>query len=363
MKVLITGGPVHAYLDAVKIITNRFRGGLMAELADDFLRMGVDVSYLCAPKMGAKLPPPSTYLNIIEHNGFEDYQRLVLENALRVDAVILGATVANLIPVQTIKGKFPSHNYQPGDRIPIDFTIAPRVIDRVKKINPRTHVFGFKLLSNASHEELIRATYGIVCEAHATAVFANDTKNLKQKYAVTKERGVHAVTQSELAKWIRNTITDMYYYTTQTREENIPNDKLTRIRNLIQTFSIRFMTVESGVVFGTVAIRCPEGFLTTGRGKHELDTVVQVRKVDHEKKEVIVGGHIKASLNAPLLARIFENPEVEYIVHYHEQESGIPTQPYAPPGTKRDTNRDIKTSFNIQEHGCMLFFNKEGGRI
>jgi phosphopantothenoylcysteine synthetase/decarboxylase len=32
MRILITGGPVHAYLDAVKIITNKFKGGLMAEL-------------------------------------------------------------------------------------------------------------------------------------------------------------------------------------------------------------------------------------------------------------------------------------------------------------------------------------------
>ncbi|TSC83278.1 MAG: hypothetical protein G01um101419_108 [Parcubacteria group bacterium Gr01-1014_19] len=34
-RVLITGGPVHCYLDAVKIITNRFKGGLMAELAEN----------------------------------------------------------------------------------------------------------------------------------------------------------------------------------------------------------------------------------------------------------------------------------------------------------------------------------------
>ena len=33
-KILVTGGPVHAYLDDVKIITNRFKGGLMARLAE-----------------------------------------------------------------------------------------------------------------------------------------------------------------------------------------------------------------------------------------------------------------------------------------------------------------------------------------
>ena len=34
-KILITGGPVHGKLDDVKMITNRFKGGLIAKLADE----------------------------------------------------------------------------------------------------------------------------------------------------------------------------------------------------------------------------------------------------------------------------------------------------------------------------------------
>jgi hypothetical protein len=53
MRILITGGPVHAYLDAVKIITNKFKGGLMAELGKEsrlreFLRgIGSIREYIC----------------------------------------------------------------------------------------------------------------------------------------------------------------------------------------------------------------------------------------------------------------------------------------------------------------------------
>lgn len=42
-KILITGGPVHANLDAVKIITNRFRGGRMVDLA---IKLG-ERGYVC----------------------------------------------------------------------------------------------------------------------------------------------------------------------------------------------------------------------------------------------------------------------------------------------------------------------------
>src|SRR3990167_2937312 len=98
-------------------------------------------------------------MQVLEHKGFEDYCAKVLALAPTMDGVILGAAVANLIPAKPYVGKFPSHDYKPGDMIPIDFTIAPRVIDEVKRVAPQTHLFGYKLLSGVSHEELIRAAY------------------------------------------------------------------------------------------------------------------------------------------------------------------------------------------------------------
>ena len=99
--------------------------------------------------------------------------------------------------------------------------------------------------------------------------------------------------------------------------------------------------------------------MTTGRGKHELDSLSYVYNVNNDKRKVYSAGG-KASLNAPLLATCFDNPAVDHIVHYHEQVEGLPTYPYAPPGTVRDSTRPNHTSFNIAEHGCMLLFDNEG---
>ena len=52
-KILITGGPVHGKLDDVKLITNRFKGGLIAKLADE-LAETEQIIYLTAK--GATLP-------------------------------------------------------------------------------------------------------------------------------------------------------------------------------------------------------------------------------------------------------------------------------------------------------------------
>ena len=136
-KILITAGPVHAHLDAVKIITNKFKGGLISQLADDlhynYYCYDAELHYVSASALGAKQPSYKTNAAFYEHKGFQDYERLV-ELAHKMDAIILGAAVANLIPAKPYAGKFPSHNYKEGEIIPIDFMIAPRVINKVKKV-------------------------------------------------------------------------------------------------------------------------------------------------------------------------------------------------------------------------------------
>ncbi|MHA1469072.1 MAG: phosphopantothenoylcysteine decarboxylase domain-containing protein [Candidatus Asgardarchaeia archaeon] len=383
-KILITGGPVPAYLDDVKIITNKFKGGLMANLAEMFydqpdLFPDVDITYLTYK--GSKIP----YLGgdkkinrVVYHDGIFDYKDKVLALSPEMDAVILGAAVANLIPRNRIEGKFPSHNYKPGDVIELYFTIAPRIIDEVKKVAPKTHLFGFKLLSGADYEELISAAYGVLLESRATAVFANDAMDLMQKYAVTKERAVHPITNGQVPQWIWEAIHEEYY---QTEFKDLPNiynaySNITYVQKMIEIIKYYrkdFVEVENQILLGTVAVRENDGFLTTRRKKglnlfsiDPIRDVVYVEKVDHKKRIVYTWDNKKATLNAPLLARIFEvREDVDYIVHHHHQRKDLPTKKYATPGTKEDSNRRVKQhpSFNIKKHGCILSFNREGNLI
>lgn len=365
-NILITGGPVHAYLDDVKVITNKFKGGLMLKLAKEMnSQENVNVTYLTSELT----PVDNSFPNIIYHSGFNDYMNKVLELAPKMDAVILGAAVANLIPKDPINGKFPSHNYNVGDEIPITFTIAPRIIDIVKKIAPKTHLFGFKLLSNVDYEELIDAAYGVLLESKATAIFANDTSNLKRKYAVTKERAVHPMELEDMVPWIMDILNDEYYSTVN---KSIGNDKIADIpfmtvynkscnelKKLINEYENEFVRC-GDYVFGCVAMRFKtnsNSFVTTVRGKNELKDFVLVEDVDHESRIVTVFGKNKASLNAPLLHYLFKNnPECDIILHFHKCDKSLDTLPYAPPGTVRDSIRDCNTSFNIKNHGVIRMF-------
>ena len=370
MNILITGGPVHAYLDAVKIITNKFKGGLMCELAELLLYEDVTITYLTAK--GSKIPDAmeiddgskirKVSATVIYHDGFEDYQKKVLDLAPKFDAVILGAAVANLIPLHPLKGKFPSHNYKPGDVIPIEFTIAPRIIDEVKKVAPKAHLFGFKLLSGVPHEELITAAYGVLLESHATAVFANDATDLLTKYTVTKERGVHKMNISDMVKFVKQCVQDTYYHTeTVCHAQTLYPQSKVIFDKLATCYASDFPTTPEGYVFGSIAIRNPDGsFLTTGRGKNELDDTVTVIDVNQMAHLVMVAGNKKASLNAPLMDWIFKtNPKVHAIVHTHTINSSFPTKEYAIPGTVRDSKRTIASnySFNIANHGCFILLD------
>lgn len=390
-KILITGGPVHAFLDDVKIITNRFRGRLMAKLAGEFVDMAenlhaevkvsrgdkkadVHITYLCSKS--SQQPPWSEflggedtdYLTCVHHNGIDDYMEKVLALAPIMDAIVLGAAVANLIPKNKIKGKFPSHDYKSGDTIPIEFTIAPRIIDEIKKVAPHSLLFGYKLLSGVDYYELVRAAYGVLLESKAVTVFANDAKDLMQKYAVTKERGVHPMHNDAVAQWILDRMDEKYYSTKIAKTDDIDEEMQDIKENLCKllcSHGCNFIETDEGYVFGSGAMRVGVGpsFVTTGRGKNELeDFAFVVGPVDHDKRKVEVATTKKASLNAPLFDRIFSTfPDVKQILHFHHQRVDLATVDYATPGTDKDSKRVmVGPSFNIEGHGCILSYNKIG---
>ena len=404
MKILVSGGPVHAKLDAVKFVTNRFKGGLMAKLADELKVQGVSVTYLCSKGSTKPMNPelkshvPSEFnkdIEVVYHDGFHDYRSKVMEMAPEFDAIVLGAAVANLIPVgywktemkdmdskewidtvaqvrngecpeayvpMPLQGKFPSHNFKPGDTIRMDWQIAPRIIDEVRQhMKKGATLFGFKLLGGAPHDELITAAYEVLLGSGAVNVFANDVTNLNVCYGVGKDRSEREILRDYLAEEIIKLATDKYYATEVCGElpEGWDNDA----RLWAYAARDRFVKSPEGFVYGSVAFRNKTGFTTTKRGKNETEGAVIVMSVDHEKRIIRTRGG-KATLNAPLLDHIFKsNSEVDHILHYHDQVDGLPTYYWSPPGTVRDANRPAHTSFNIGGHGCYLLLDKDGNQL
>lgn len=378
--ILVTGGPVAVNLDAVKIITNKFKGGRMLALANDLSMLGARVIYL------SSLPPPADWLNLgVElerHTGFDDYMAKVSMLSTVSDAVVLGAAVANLIPdrrwqeLNLKAGKFPSHNYDEGDPVPVLFRIAPRIINRVREAAPRTKLIGFKLLSGVSSEDLIAAAGVTQRESMAHLVVANDATRLDDKFGVTPEGGSFGI--DNLPELIYGIATDEHY---QTRlVDNSPAEKeearlaYRKMKKLIDLYSDRLLrgTQPDGMIFGCIAEKFERepGFLISGRGKRDLHTRTIVRSVNHD--DLIVEssqGLGKASLNAPLIDRIFTRiPDARAVVHCHEclSEGEWEHLPYYQPGTVRDSQRDFPTEWHNKGQtwmGQIRFYIKGHGEF
>lgn len=371
VRVLITAGPVYGPLDDNKVVSNRARGYWAMWFAN-FLknRKGpeiFDVQLLVPDIMSiehsdvAALSPG----DIIRHEGFEDYQAQCLEMAPHMDVMVMAAAVLNWIPAEPVKGKMISKGYKPGDIINIPFKLTPHVIDQVKKPGDRKTLIGCKLLSGAPHEALVEAASGVILNSRSNVVVANDLQDLKTKHLVYPDGTVvtHQGNFGGFYEDLLQVILDEHYQTVVDGKFQFPYSLLEdlhaaqdRFDRILEANRSRFVQQRGGTnrVFGSIAVPILPGiWLCSPREKGEsfdaLDAVPVA--VDYEKRVSYTRGG-KATLNAPLLIRVGEKFGNKPVLHLHEQLPGVPTVPYAPPGTVRDSDRDIPGPvFNIQGHG------------
>lgn len=185
-----------------------------------------------------------------------------------------------------------------------------------------------------------------------------------KKYVLTKEKSVFEI--DDEVKYIDDANRDIYYHTEYVDEGIDLRDKLDIFKEYISKYEDKIINNLYGdkYIFGSIAVRIDDdSFITTIRGKEDLSEYTIVKGVDHDAHTIYVSGK-KATLNAPLLAHLFENKDVDVIVHInHYFDSELSNQDYAFPGTVKDSIRDNKESFNIKYHGVIYLFDKDGKKL
>lgn len=348
-KIVVTAGPIPARLDSVKFLTNRFKGGLAVKTAEYLRAKGHDV-VIVAWKFN-KLDTTIPVLNVID---VVDYCNTVL-SCEDTDAFILAAAVANLMPSKPYEGKFPSHNYKVGEKFDIQFEIAPRLIDQLKVKFPTTTLIGYKLF-DGTNEQLIDAARHTLYDSKANLVFANNPEWAKDhKLAVTPDGSVFPVTFDEHLALIDKLVRERWFRTSVSAYHC---EKLTAEDKQIIREYPKYKVGEH--TFGCFAIRKNRGFITTTRGK--LGGVREIAYVNAVHPSGVVYANKKATLNAPLLARIFElNPHINYLIHGHEIKGQLLHNEYEFPGSFGDLgNADITLQntfvWRLKEHGYIAGF-------
>jgi len=98
MRLLITAGPTHEPIDAVRYIGNRSSGRLGAALAMEANAREWPTTLLLGP---SSLEPLGTHLRLDRFRTATDLQRLLEASVEACDALIMAAAVADYRPVET----------------------------------------------------------------------------------------------------------------------------------------------------------------------------------------------------------------------------------------------------------------------
>lgn len=194
MKILLTSGGTKAKIDDVRHVGNMSSGTFGNHICHALLEAGHEVVFLYAK--GSKCPHElridltsefykDEMLNFFDehvlqytpvpYDDFDDYAEKLKSLLLdQPEVVILAAAVSDYIPEKTI-GKISSEL----DTLSIKMVKAPKLINLVKEISPKSFLVGFKLLVNSTGDELMLAMKKQAQRTKADMVVGNDLRDIK----------------------------------------------------------------------------------------------------------------------------------------------------------------------------------------
>ncbi|OGF27830.1 hypothetical protein A2331_07030 [Candidatus Falkowbacteria bacterium RIFOXYB2_FULL_34_18] len=382
LRVIITSGGTISRIDDVRHIGNFSNGTTGMLIAEEFLRNGCEVHYIHNKQAkrpfrdALRLNPEKIFAkeidrieksweefnkcknNLYEYSfeTFEEYYDLVKDLTMRVgaDAIVLAAAVSDY-GAKRVSGKISSDN----DKLNIELQKYPKVISEIKKWNPKIFQVGFKLLSDVSTKELIDTAYlhGIKNRSNLTVANVAQAGNFSKRIniLITPEKGLKFVDLNkvhvEIFKTVDRRLSQKHFRTITETDINFVDNyyaEILKFKEMIKSFWSLSMFEEyyEGACkhFGAVAMRMSDGgFLTTARGSNKKDIghedIVYVRSVDFNHREIqVLSLGKKASLNAPVMAKIFDNrSDASLILHSHiDLNLQNTTEDDYEPGTEED---------------------------
>jgi len=151
-RVLVTGGPVPAPLDAVRRISSRFTGALGIAVARELDLCGCDVDLV----LGSGSIAAPAWLRHSVARDVTHYRSLVLEALERpAHAAVLSAAVADFAPREVREGKVPSG----AGAWSIELQPTEKVIDAVHRLHPSLPIVGFKYEERCELDALLKLAH------------------------------------------------------------------------------------------------------------------------------------------------------------------------------------------------------------
>jgi len=199
MKILLTSGGTKVSIDCVRSITNMSRGTFGSAICKEFLLRGHEVDFLMAKDSRTPFEfryhafdcvqfqkEVDSYRKFVEENNsryrehvyktFEEYyaQVMTLLDKNKYDMVILAAAVSDYGIESWVNGKIRSK-----EDLNIELSPLPKIIGKIKELQPYTFLVGFKLLVGSTEDELMEAANDSLNKNKCGIVVANDLEDIK----------------------------------------------------------------------------------------------------------------------------------------------------------------------------------------
>ncbi|HLF18540.1 MAG TPA: phosphopantothenoylcysteine decarboxylase [Candidatus Omnitrophota bacterium] len=181
-KVLITSGPTWVALDGVRVISNRSSGQLGRLIAGECVKAGAKVTVLQGPvnetiELKKVTLKPFTF--------FDELEDLITSELKKpYNVVIHAAAVSDFRPKQTWRKKLGS-----GKKINLALVPTKKLIESVKRINPKLLLVGFKLEPKVNERTAASLTKDLFKKAKCDLVVANSANGKKYHGYLLNNKG------------------------------------------------------------------------------------------------------------------------------------------------------------------------------
>lgn len=164
-RILVTAGATSEKIDPVRVITNKSSGKMGVRIAEQAFLRGAEVILL----RSANSVEPDYHIREEMFETVTDLIEKVREHIKNADIVIHSAAVSDFTVSGKYKGKISS-----SAGLRLELSPTTKIFEKMKKMNERIFLIGFKAEHNVTKNELLRRAQGILKKADADMVVAND---------------------------------------------------------------------------------------------------------------------------------------------------------------------------------------------
>jgi len=187
-RILISAGSTWVAIDKVRVITNIFGGRTGCMIAEMAKRRGADVKLLIGPSRMSVSQKSFGKIKVVRYHYFHELLGLMKKEISKrnYDVVIHSAAVSDYMPVKTENKKIPSGK----EELIIKLKPTIKIIQQIKKWDPKILLVQFKLEVNEPYKQLINIAYKSLVKNRADLVVANDLKNIQKAYIINRAKKI-----------------------------------------------------------------------------------------------------------------------------------------------------------------------------